>query len=311
MAATTLHVIYLLCLLNCFSHFSESEKVSMRLVEEPSNFGYNADTYQQPTTLTAKVKASNVTGPVLLKNLAGKCFDMVNDQYKYMFCPFHNVTQHEQSLRWNPYSGILGVYQEWKIINNTFVAMIFKEGDACGEKKRQVSVYFKCNDKHDLQNVSEPQTCEYQLTFATPLVCHQHSMIVYPTLPETLQQKWDELEGELVEEEITEQGYQKRLHKIFEEAGYVLPPNKALQPAHSSIQNEQIEDFDNLATCNEEFKKLKLELENLKQMVPHEAKPEIDPVKDDDFPFKEEDFEHYAAAADGDRHPYEDIYDYR
>ena len=23
-------------------------------------------------------------------------------------CPFHNVTQHEQTFRWNAYSGILG-----------------------------------------------------------------------------------------------------------------------------------------------------------------------------------------------------------
>lgn len=29
-------------------------------------------------------------------------------RYKYDLCPFHNVTQHEQSFRWNAYSGILG-----------------------------------------------------------------------------------------------------------------------------------------------------------------------------------------------------------
>ena len=28
--------------------------------------------------------------------------------YSYELCPFANVTQTEQSLRWNPYSGILG-----------------------------------------------------------------------------------------------------------------------------------------------------------------------------------------------------------
>lgn len=28
--------------------------------------------------------------------------------YKYELCPFHNVTQHEQTFRWNAYSGILG-----------------------------------------------------------------------------------------------------------------------------------------------------------------------------------------------------------
>lgn len=29
-------------------------------------------------------------------------------RYKYEFCPFHNVTQHEQTFRWNAYSGVLG-----------------------------------------------------------------------------------------------------------------------------------------------------------------------------------------------------------
>lgn len=29
-------------------------------------------------------------------------------RYKYELCPFHNVTQHEQTFRWNAYSGILG-----------------------------------------------------------------------------------------------------------------------------------------------------------------------------------------------------------
>lgn len=29
-------------------------------------------------------------------------------RYKYELCPFHNITQHEQTFRWNAYSGILG-----------------------------------------------------------------------------------------------------------------------------------------------------------------------------------------------------------
>ena len=28
--------------------------------------------------------------------------------YKYEFCPFHNVTQREQTARWNAFAGILG-----------------------------------------------------------------------------------------------------------------------------------------------------------------------------------------------------------
>lgn len=29
-------------------------------------------------------------------------------RYKYEFCPFHNVTQKEQTVRWNAFAGILG-----------------------------------------------------------------------------------------------------------------------------------------------------------------------------------------------------------
>jgi len=29
-------------------------------------------------------------------------------RYKYQLCPFANVTQHEQALRWNAYNGVLG-----------------------------------------------------------------------------------------------------------------------------------------------------------------------------------------------------------
>ena len=104
-------------------------------------------------------------------------------RYKYEFCPFHNITQHEQSFRWNAYSGILGwvqlaqpspictrvpsnhidhaafvllitevfpltftpgslnrIWQEWEIVNNTFMAMWMREGDVCGNRNRQTKV---------------------------------------------------------------------------------------------------------------------------------------------------------------------------
>ncbi|KAJ7426012.1 hypothetical protein WISP_19978 [Willisornis vidua] len=63
--------------------------------------------------------------------------------YKYEFCPFHNVTQHEQTFRWNAYSGILGIWHEWEIDNNTFVGMWMREGDSCEAKSRQTKGYKK------------------------------------------------------------------------------------------------------------------------------------------------------------------------
>ena len=32
------------------------------------------------------------------------------------------------------------MYQEWEIINNTFVAMVMREGDKCGSQFRTVKV---------------------------------------------------------------------------------------------------------------------------------------------------------------------------
>ncbi|XP_002739112.2 N-acetylglucosamine-1-phosphotransferase subunit gamma-like [Saccoglossus kowalevskii] len=243
--------LYWICFFVYFAlQGSDGDKITMRLVEEPSNFGYNQETQLGSSGLEAHFKAANISGPPMLRRLEGKCFDLINEQYKFVLCPFHNVTQHEQSLRWNPYSGILGVWQEWQIENNTFQGMFYKSGDVCANKRRQVLVNLLCSQKTELLTVEEPVTCEYVMNFSTPLVCHDHVMLVYPTLSDDLQLKWDELEGELVREEITRKGYKKRLHKIFEEADLVLSPDKSLVALHPEKKTEEVEDFDNLYSCN-------------------------------------------------------------
>lgn len=98
-------------------------------------------------------------------------------RYKYEFCPFHNVTQHEQTFRWNAYSGILGIWHEWEIINNTFRGMWMRDGDSCHSRSRQSKVELTCGKSNRLAHVSEPSTCVYALTFETPLVCHPHSLL--------------------------------------------------------------------------------------------------------------------------------------
>ncbi|KAL4624382.1 N-acetylglucosamine-1-phosphotransferase subunit gamma [Arapaima gigas] len=176
----------------------------MKIVEEPNTFGLN-NPLLAGNRLQAKVPPSAVSGPPHLHKLAGKCFSYIESTYKYEFCPFHNITQHEQSFRWNAYSGILGIWQEWEITNNTFVAMWMREGDSCGNKNRQTKVLLSCGNSSKLAHVSEPSTCMYSLMFETPLVCHPHSLLVYPTLSERLQKEWDETEQALYEELITEQ----------------------------------------------------------------------------------------------------------
>ncbi|KAJ8319474.1 LOW QUALITY PROTEIN: hypothetical protein KUTeg_004565, partial [Tegillarca granosa] len=236
----------------------KNEVVNMKIKNQSNygmhNYNFGGGYNTEDDRLKARIKPANFSGPSHLMRLYGKCL--------YEFCPFHNVTQHEQTFRWNPYNGVLGVWQEWEIINNTFTAMIMREGDHCGELYRTAKVIFKCGQKSELKNVTEPHTCDYHLHFTTPFVCHQHSMLVYPTLSEALQQKWDYLEGELARQEITKKGYDKKLHKIFEEAGY-------------QISQSELKQISKLA----EYKKLKKEIEGLRallQLNEEELKPKGD-----------------------------------
>ncbi|XP_053476128.1 N-acetylglucosamine-1-phosphotransferase subunit gamma isoform X2 [Ictalurus furcatus] len=213
--------------------------------------------------LQARVTPSPVSGPPHLYRLAGKCFSYTESMYKYDFCPFHNVTQHEQSFRWNAYSGILGVWQEWEIENNTFTAMWMREGDACGSKNRQTKVFFTCGNSSKLARVSEPQTCVYFLTFETPLVCHAHSLLVYPVLSEKLQKEWDEIEQARYEDLLTEQGYKKMLRDVFEEAGFLKRANQALKQEQDTASLKH----HNLEQCTQEFEKQRAEIERLRSLL--------------------------------------------
>ncbi|KAM9725941.1 N-acetylglucosamine-1-phosphotransferase subunit gamma isoform 2-T2 [Dama dama] len=109
----------------------------MKVVEEPNTFGLNNPFLPQTSRLQPKRDPSPVSGPAHLSRLSGKCFSLVESTYKYELCPFHNVTQHEQTFRWNAYSGILGIWHEWEITNNTFRGMWMRDGDACQSRSRQ------------------------------------------------------------------------------------------------------------------------------------------------------------------------------
>ncbi|KAK5850689.1 hypothetical protein PBY51_001545 [Eleginops maclovinus] len=214
--------------------------------------------------LQPKVTPSPVSGPAHFHQLAGKCFIHTESTYKYEFCPFHNITQHEQSFRWNAYSGILGIWQEWEMVNNTFTGMWMRDGDACGTRNRETKVIFVCSASSKLAQVSEPSTCVYSLTFETPLVCHPHSLLVYPTLSETLQKEWDEAEQARYEGLITEQGYNNLLKGIFEDAGLLksekvkikLPEVVADSGTHNSLHK-----------CTEDLEKQREEVKRLRSLL--------------------------------------------
>ncbi|XP_068614498.1 N-acetylglucosamine-1-phosphotransferase subunit gamma-like [Brachionichthys hirsutus] len=235
----------------------------IKIVEEPNTFGLNNPFLAQGTKLQPKVTPSPVSGPEHLHRLAGRCFSYMESTYKYELCPFHNVTQHEQSFRWNAYSGILGIWQEWEMVNNTFTGMWMRDGDACGTKSRETKVSLVCGANNKLAQVSEPSTCVYSLIFETPLVCHPHSLLVYPTLSEKLQREWDEAEQASYEGLITEQGYNKLLRDIFDHAG-LLKSQKKISLSEEAAESET---HDSLQKCTEDFQKQRREIERLRGLL--------------------------------------------
>ncbi|XP_067912189.1 N-acetylglucosamine-1-phosphotransferase subunit gamma [Heterodontus francisci] len=237
----------------------------MKIVEEPNTYGLNNPFLSQVNRLQPKISPAAISGPAHLHRLAGKCFSMTESAYKYEFCPFHNITQHEQTLRWNAYSGILGIWQEWEIENNTFVGMWMKEGDSCGTRNRQTKVLLTCGSSHKLAQVSEPNTCIYWLSFETPLVCHPHSLLVYPNLKEELQNRWDQIEQSLYDGLITQQGYKKLLQAIFEDAGYLKTTGEKRAQKETEEQNPSQEET--LQRCSEERNKLSTEVQRLKDLL--------------------------------------------
>ncbi|XP_075421641.1 N-acetylglucosamine-1-phosphotransferase subunit gamma isoform X2 [Ascaphus truei] len=252
-----LRLLLLLCV-----HVAAAGK--MKIVEEPNTFGLNNPFLSQMNKLQPKTEPSAVSGPSHLFRLAGKCFNFVESTYKYEFCPFHNLTQHEQSFRWNAYSGILGIWQEWEIENNTFSGMWMREGDPCGSRNRQTKVLLVCGRSNKLAQVSEPSTCIYSVTFETPLVCHPHSLLVYPALTEALQGQWDQAEQSLYDELITEQGYRKLLRDIFTEAGYLKAKENG---AENKEKQTDTKEFDSLEKCNKAHADLSKEIKRLEDIL--------------------------------------------
>lgn len=136
--------LYCLCFIILFSlnKIIFARRTPIRIVEEPTSFGSSFQSnFQNPSQIQQRVNPASFSGPPHLRVLKEKCFTLLEESYKYSFCPFDNVTQHEQNFRWNPYNGILGVWSDWETKANNFKYMLFKGGDDCpsvtiGEKKK-------------------------------------------------------------------------------------------------------------------------------------------------------------------------------
>jgi hypothetical protein len=121
------------------------------------------------------------SGPPTLLSLAGRCFSTTQTtagrSYEFTICPFENVTQREASSAWNSFFGILGIWNDWEKPEATHLGEIrgsFTDGTDCGGKRRQAMVTLACSGPAGLRiikAISEPRTCEYELTLACPEAC--------------------------------------------------------------------------------------------------------------------------------------------
>ena len=128
-------------------------------------------------------------------------------------------------------------------------------GDDCGANgNRQTKVIFKCNlqkigNKTEVESVSEPKTCKYEVVLKTNLVCNISDfenydmneeelketsqilpMNVYPHLNANLQKDWDQVLSEFKNNIITEKvkKFEKLVFRISNQKAILLNFQKGL-----------------------------------------------------------------------------------
>ncbi|XP_038941289.1 N-acetylglucosamine-1-phosphotransferase subunit gamma isoform X2 [Rattus norvegicus] len=154
--------------------------------------------------------------------------------------------------------------------------MWMTDGDSCHSRSRQSKVELTCGKTNRLAHVSEPSTCVYALTFETPLVCHPHSLLVYPTLSEALQQRWDQVEQDLADELITPQGYEKLLRALFEDAGYLKVPGET-HPTQLAGDSKGL-GLETLDICRKAHAELSREVQRLTSLLEQHGIPHTQPT---------------------------------
>ncbi|KAL7635673.1 UNVERIFIED_CONTAM: hypothetical protein RMT77_013490 [Armadillidium vulgare] len=230
-------VYFILISLVSLPYSLENEKIPIKIVNEYSkgedfgpNLGFHEDIGVNELSFDHDTKESKIktnpstfSGPQQFKALMGLCFPYLDDKYKFKFCPFQNVTQEEVTATYEPFKGVLGVWGEWVIVNNSFKAMQFLGGAKCGSgSDRRVKVLIKCGDAHHLTKMFEPLKCIYEGEFYTPLACGKNALVVYPRLPTSLQEEWDRIETQKHFDILTQKGYDEELKRLFMKAGFYL-----------------------------------------------------------------------------------------
>jgi len=217
----------LLCLLAVIlARLSGGEAVRFKanVVEAPSNYGYQQQmSHAGGSQLKLKRDPAPFFGSASIQTLTRKCLTLDKNGYEWRLCPFHNATQTETGTnRWNPYSGVLGIWAGWTvdIVNNTLLSMSMTDGDDCGSHgPRQVEVKPVCGSKETLRTVEEPSTCHYLMTLEAPAFCQHTNLLVYPLLETRFRTAWDEAYTEWQDDILTTKGYIRAVSSLLTEAG--------------------------------------------------------------------------------------------
>ncbi|XP_028406653.1 N-acetylglucosamine-1-phosphotransferase subunit gamma-like [Dendronephthya gigantea] len=262
-------------------HPAMPAKKPVKIVQEPANYGGLQSQQARSHNMMKAAYALRpfrepygFSGPKHLRRLYGKCFSLTDDSYLYQLCPFANITQHEQTWRWNAFKGILGIWKEWSIVENTFEAMVMTEGDQCpGGLRRQSKVFLKCAEKDKLLSVKEPRTCQYEVKFQTPLACPIDAFLVYPALSREQQDEWDEIKRSFYHEELTMQGYEKLRRKLFRSAGLLVPLEQktiavnAKETSHLKGTDSAVHSgFKTTEECSKAYSELRQKYDKLMQL---------------------------------------------
>ena len=84
-------------------------------------------------------------------------------------------------------------------------------GDECGSHgHRKTDINFICNKSSNsvIKNITEPETCSYEVNLETPLACEDlslgYTMHVYPVLSTDLKSEWNSIYSDFKNGIITE-----------------------------------------------------------------------------------------------------------
>jgi len=102
--------------------------------------------------------------------LKGKCFEFRNNEYVYKMCPFDSCSQ------CNSGGGSctrMGSWDRWDgPIPDTFSRMKYSNGQTCWNgPARSTLVKLVCGTDNVVESVTEPNRCEYEMVFSTPVIC--------------------------------------------------------------------------------------------------------------------------------------------